>query len=365
MHVRAAGVPVELGRASRRLPDLAAECIVGLDDLPPEWATLLGDHIFDSCRWYRTVCDAGLPLRAEALFVAIKARGHVVALFPMRRDGDTVSSLTTPYTCLWRPLLQSGLTAQELVDVGRAFGRWCREWSTVRLDALDLQDHVWPLLLQGVAQSGIVPLPFDHFGNWSVRTAGIDWSSYIAGRPGQLRETFRRREKQLMKAGATFRVVTGISELPGAITAYETVYAASWKEPEPFLAFNPVLMKSCAEDGSLRLGLLELDGVVLAAQFWVVEDGKASVLKLAHREDRRAQSPGTVLTGMMIRRLLDEEHVVSLDFGRGDDDYKQAWTDMRRQRQGLILACPWRPTGLAAVVRARLRSLARLALRRR
>jgi CelD/BcsL family acetyltransferase involved in cellulose biosynthesis len=58
-----------------------------------------------------------------------------------------------------------------------------------------------------------------------------------------------------------------------------------------------------------------------------------------------------VLTGLMIRHLLDEEHVAELDFGRGDDAYKQDWTGMRRQRHGVLLANPRRPAGIAATAR--------------
>ena len=36
-------------------------------------------------------------------------------------------------------------------------------------------------------------------------------------------------------------------------------------------------------------------------------------------------SPGTVLTAMMLRRLIEEEGVSEIDFGRGDDDYKRGW----------------------------------------
>jgi CelD/BcsL family acetyltransferase involved in cellulose biosynthesis len=51
----------------------------------------------------------------------------------------------------------------------------------------------------------------------------------------------------------------------------------------------------------------------------------------------------------MIRHLLDDEHVDELDFGRGDDSYKQDWTGARRQRQGVLLANGWRLRGLAAI----------------
>jgi hypothetical protein len=53
----------------------------------------------------------------------------------------------------------------------------------------------------------------------------------------------------------------------------------------------------------------------------------------------------------MLRHLLDREGVAEIDFGRGDDAYKTGWAGYRRQRIGIALATPWRPGGLAAILR--------------
>jgi CelD/BcsL family acetyltransferase involved in cellulose biosynthesis len=100
-------------------------------------------------------------------------------------------------------------------------------------------------------------------------------------------------------------------------------------------------------------------------QFWAVRGGQAIVLKLAHDEAFKAQSPGTVLTALMLRHFLDAEHVARLDFGRGDDAYKQGWAVERRQRIGVLLVNPWRPAGIAALVRhagGRMRAAASVAI---
>ena len=60
----------------------------------------------------------------------------------------------------------------------------------------------------------------------------------------------------------------------------------------------------------------------MAAQYWTVQDGVGTVLKLAYDEAWKAISPGTVLSAHMIRLLL-AEGVGELDYGRGDDAYKR------------------------------------------
>ena len=75
------------------------------------------------------------------------------------------------------------------------------------------------------------------------------------------------------------------------------------------------------------------------------------MLKLAHDEEAKGISPGTVLTAMMVRRLLEKERLTELDFGRGDDPYKALWVSRRRQRIGVVIASPWRPTGITLIAR--------------
>ena len=105
-------------------------------------------------------------------------------------------------------------------------------------------------------------------------------------------------------------------------------------------------------DNTLHLKeiLLWAETQAVAAQYWTVAGGSATVLKLAHDDAWRPLSPGTVLTGHMIQGLL-AEGVANLDFGRGDDDYKALWASLRRPRIGMLLANPRNPEGLLALAR--------------
>jgi CelD/BcsL family acetyltransferase involved in cellulose biosynthesis len=356
-------------------PALRAEVELSLvvgaspDELPPGFDALFdaaGGHCFFlGAAWFRAVLAQAMPAGAHARFLAVSVDGRPAAVLPLLSAGPRhLSGLTTPYTCLFRPILAPGLDAAAARRAGAAIGRHLRRWPVVRLDALP-QD--WPGradFCRGLRRAGLLPLPFAHFGNWHEAVAGRSWDDYLAARPGALRETIRRK---LARAARDPAVVLQVLDRPGAaleagIAAFEQVYASSWKQPEPYPGINAALMRAAAEAGSLRLGVLRIAGAPAAAQFWLLEGipGRATVLKLAHDEARRAASPGTVLTALMIRRLLEQEQVTELDFGRGDDPYKQGWVAQRRQRVGLLLAAPWRPAGLLAVAR----HAARPALRR-
>ena len=322
-----------------------------LDALPAE-ALKLFEHaksLFSSRSWYRAATAEALPAGVRPALLIVRHAGDA-GLFPMQRDSTgKLASLTTPYTCLWEPLLSPGATPAAQAAIAHSLGCFSRSNAVIRLDALDAANPALPNLLLGFRAAGLHTLPFDHFGNWHIATQGLTWDAYLAGRPGSLREAIRRRTKKFSAADIT--VIECPNGLETGIAHYEQVYATSWKQPEPFPRFNAALMRECAAAGSLRLALLSSQGTPIAAQIWVVQSGWAGVLKLAHDETFRGRSPGTVLTALMIRRLLEHERVNEIDFGRGDDDYKKLWAPERRQRIGVLLANPWRLRGFLEVAR--------------
>ncbi len=325
-----------------------------LDALPPGCEALFPSDPFASMAWYRTVSDHALPAGIAACFAVLTQDGRPQAVVPLARqhDGGRLGSLTTPYSCVYWPSWGgAGLASSQAV--GRELGRVCRAWPTVRLDAIPGE---WPDLaafIDGLRAAGLRVQRFDHFVNRYEPVAGRSWADYLADRPGALRETVRRKLKRCALE-TRLETFAGQPQLERGIEAFESVYRASWKQPEPFPRFNAALMREAAGCGALRLGVLWAEDRPAAAQFWIVADGRATVVKLAHDERFTPLSPGTVLTAMMVRQLLDEERVDSLDFGRGDDPYKTLWTTQRRQRIGLLLMNPRRPAGLLAIARSAL-----------
>jgi CelD/BcsL family acetyltransferase involved in cellulose biosynthesis len=352
-----------------RIPSI--ETFVSVADLPSDaavlWETRTDLTLFSRREWWETVQAAAMPDGTTACFVLCRLAGRPAALFPMQRSSgmSRFVSLTTPYTCLYTPLLAGSLDEADRCAVFRCFGRLCRGCATTRLDSLPAE---WPwldALAAGARKSGLVPLRFDHFGNWHERLDGTGWAGYLAGRPGALRETIRRRLRRADRMpDARLSVYRDSEDLAAGIAAFEAVYARSWKDPEPFPAFNAALMRTMAGQGVLRLGVWSIGAEPVAAQIWLVERGCATVLKLAHDEAFKAHSPGTVLTASMLRLLLDGEGVQAIDFGRGDDAYKRGWVGERRQRVGFVLANPLRLSGLMELARHHLGRL-RSAVRRR
>ena len=317
--------------------------------------------VFAGQPWWDVVLAHAMPAGSRAAFLTVRSAGHIAALVPMQRRSGRIGSLTTPYTCEYTPLFAAGLDHANRIAAMTAFSRFCRSSGTVRLDALPAEWDGLSDLQSGARQAGLRILRFDHFGNWYEDVAGLDWSGYLLSRPGALRETIRRRLRRAEKLpDARFDLLTGPAQMDHAAEAFESVYRRSWKDAEPFPTFNAALMRAMAASGMLRFGVWSLSPGPVAVQLWVVSNRHAIVLKLAHDEAFKAHSPGTVLTALMLRHLLDQEHVHRIDFGRGDDPYKQGWATQRRQRIGLLLVNPWRPSGAVELLRhaaGRLRAL--------
>ncbi len=322
------------------------------EGLPPWtadlWAAGAAESLFFSAPWFGLVMAHGMRPGATPLFLALGGQDEAIALLALARDGNkTARGLETPYSCRYAPLIAPTAAPEHIATLVHAL----RDFAAVRLDALDPAAPSTSALRQAARQAGLLVVAFDHFGTWHEPVAGLSWARYLAARPGPLRSTVRRKLARMARAGGSLEIVTDPARLEPAIAAYEAVYQRSWKAAEPFPTFNAALMRLLAPLGKLRLGLYRIDGQPVAAQLWLVEHGTASVLKLAHDAAFRDASPGTVLTALMLRRLLDEEQVTDIDFGRGDDAYKRLWASQRRQMIGLLLINPRQPRGLALFAR--------------
>jgi len=313
-------------------------------------------QLFTSRPWFETFVEAGLAAGATPLFLVLADEGgRARALLPCQRPGDdpgvgnpTVASLTSFYSCDFRPLIADGLdpagTARAL---GRELARRLAGEPLVRIDSLDSGLPILEPFLAGMARPGRLVARYAHFGRWSEELGDMSYPDYLAQRDGALREVIRRKGNKLERAGGSFEIVDG-GDVERGIAAYEAVYARSWKEPEPFPLFQPTLMRKLARAGWLRLALCHLEGRPIAAQLWVVVAGRATVLKLAHEQGTDRQSPGTLLTAFAIRTLMERDRITALDFGRGDDDYKRAWTRHRTPHVGVLWTSIARRPALAA-----------------
>jgi hypothetical protein len=321
---------------------------LGSGPLPPWCDGYLPDvstgDLFASRFWYDTILAHALASGTEAMLAVCGQEESLVV--PLQRQAGRWRGLATPYSLEWRPWPAPGADAAQLYAAGRSLAGLLRGRAPTRLDALNPAAPGLNDMLEGLRAAGLTVGRYRHFGNWRQAITGTDWPAYLAARPPALRTTILRKLRRAERMLRFELVQAPGAALERAIAAYLAVRAGSWKPAEPFPHFDAALLRAAAMTGALRMGVLRrADGTPVAAQYWLLGGGVAALLKLAHDQAARADSPGTVLTALMIRHLIEVEHAAALDFGRGDDPYKQLWADERRQRIGVTLSDRWHPAG--------------------
>lgn len=345
-------LPAEATRA-----DIDARILDSLDDLARDAEGALGraaqPGFYDRLDWLALTHAHIYP--GNTLAVAAARQGGSAAWLPLRDCGSGHGrGLASWYTLAFAPLFTPGADARArlLEEMARLLRG--------RFDTLSL----WPLEADTAAElqhtfraQGWLPALRFEAANWIANTQGLDFEAYWANRPSKLRNTVRRRTKN---SPFTTEVLDRFDD--AAWDAYEAVYAQSWKPEEGAPAFLRAAARRESEAGTLRLGVARRGGVPVAAQFWTVENGHATIHKLAYLESEREHSPGTLLSVAMFRHVLDRDRPAVIDYGNGDEPYKAEWMDERRERYRLRLfnlrSIGGLSRGAAKAARAALRRIA-------
>jgi CelD/BcsL family acetyltransferase involved in cellulose biosynthesis len=330
-------------RAVERRADWTVEVFTHPDALPADVRQFMeraeARNIAFGYAWYRNLVATVFPEHSGVRLYALRRDGKTVAVVPLRaeraRFGWHVHSLSNFYTTLYEPILAPTLKAVSLLPVLAAIRRDFPRMASLTLAPMAPGSHAHLVLLEALSSDRWFPFEFFAFGNW-YEPVKTDWTAYLAARGGTLRSTIKRMSKKFAADGGVLEVVTRPENLAEAIAAYETVYAASWKNPEPFPKFMPGLLQTCAEKGALRLGLALLNGKAVAAQAWIVSHGRAEIYKVAYDQAYKAYAPGTLVTAMLMQHVIEVDRVSEVDYLMGDDPYKKTWMSKRRERWGIV-----------------------------
>jgi hypothetical protein len=314
--------------------------------------------------WFRNFIQSGVVPKDKVRIFAVDAAGNPPrprAVLLMYRDDSgegffrarTLASLSNYYSSLFGPVIDPDAPdLQESLDaLAEAIAH-----DTFRWDAVDLRplavDGTFPGLVTALGKAGLVAQTYFCFGNWYLEVNNQTFSEYLKTRSSRLSKT-AKRQRRILETGTRFRfeLFTDTSKLERGVADYNTVYGSSWKVPEPYPSFMSGLMRTCAEQGWLRLGIAYMDGVPAAAQIWMVIDGTASIYKMAYDERFAKESVGTVLSGLLMEHVIDVDKVKVVDYLSGDDAYKRDWMSLRRERWGIMAFNLRTPRGALAAAR--------------
>src|ERR1051325_1312244 len=204
--------------------------------------------------WFSLLFESSLAqILTPRIYVMLDENGRAVAaLFcGVRRDGvlRQLVSLTNFYTLEYAPALIPGvgstleLTQQLVEHVASERPRWhIIDFKLLKADMPEAQ-----LASTYLSSLGFSTYPFFQFENWYGETLGKSFQSYFSERGSQLRNTIVRKQKKLEKEHSV-TINLGRSESPemaALLNDFIGVYNRSWKRPEPFPAFIPMLVAAC------------------------------------------------------------------------------------------------------------------------
>jgi len=300
---------------------------------------------FDRLEWWQGLArHCGLvPL------LAVARDGDGCAVLPLQGKDGQLGALANWYSFRFRPVVspqgdEAALLTALAADLARRAHR-------ITLSGLPDEDGSATLLEQAFRKAGWIVIREVCDSNHVLPLAGRSYDEFLAGRPGKLRTTLKRKTGKVET-----QILTSFDS--DAWASYESIYAESWKPSEGSPEFLRAFAEAEGAAGRLRLGIASADGQAVAAQMWTVEGGTAFIHKLAHREAAKPLSPGSVLSAALFRHVIDIDRVALVDFGTGDDPYKRDWMEEMRPRYRLDMLRPLAPQNWLIFAKSGLRRLA-------
>lgn len=353
----------------RQAPEMpVVKSFASFNDLPPTYELLFDEaqaaRFFHGLPWYRNLSATALANDEQIRILALESQdaAHTpLAILPLRHSREhrsawqprELSSLSNYYTTVYAPLLDPSFNIDDaLAPLARAIRTQTPAWDVVNLKPLERDSPIFAALVQAFRSAGMVVQTYFCHGNWYYPVNGRSYTEYLESLKSSVRNIARSKNKKLERSGrAQFELTTGFDGLDKAIQAYEKIYAASWKVPEPFPLFVPGLIRICAQMGWLRLGVAYIDGEPAAAQLWIINNGVASIYKIAYDQKFKDLSVGSFLTMRMMEHAIDVDRVREIDYLSGDDRYKSDWMSHRREHWGILAMNPRTIRGALAIVR--------------
>ena len=297
--------------------------------------------MFFSRPWFENLTTTTLPSEDELCLATVLRDRTVLALLPLTINGESAQSFTHIYSSLFSLLWVEQSNRDALVCLAKGLANL--PVRSLKLEPVAIEDHDVRALTEALEQVGFECHHYTRFYNWFHRPDRPDFERYLSERPSKLRNTLARKQRKLARE-YDYRIRLFVdNDIDKALADYDRVYRASWKASEVFPKMVEGLVRRFAEQGWLRLAILYVDQVPIAAQIWFVAYAKASIFKLAYDARWKRFSPGSILTCHLMRHVTDIDQVTEIDFLYGNDAYKSDWMSQRRERSGLVCGLRKRP----------------------
>ncbi|MBF0620464.1 MAG: GNAT family N-acetyltransferase [Magnetococcales bacterium] len=304
------------------------------------------ESVFFSRPWFENLVANSLEDNQLMRLACVIEGESVLAILPlMQQSSKNWYALRSHYTTLFTLLITDNAQKKTLDCLAQGLRQLPIQG--LQLYPFDEHDKTILLLQRAMESAGFECYRRFHSYSWFKRLEGVSFKTYMAARPGQVRNTITRKFRKLEREhSAHIRLYTN-EDLQHAVADYLLIHQASWKAFEPNLEeFVEGLVNHLSKQGWLRLAILYIDEQPAAAQIWFVVHKKASIFRLAYDETWKCYSPGSILTRYLMEHVIDVDKVEEIDYLYGNDAYKKEWMSDRRERWTLGCVFRHEPKGI-------------------
>ncbi|MGR8932726.1 MAG: hypothetical protein ACU836_19075, partial [Gammaproteobacteria bacterium] len=218
------------------------------------------ESLFLSSQWFNNFLETVVKDDESVIWFGLKdSRGQPLFLMPLWRkpysawQAHKLESLSNYYTTLYEPLHCISDQHQQTEAFDLVVKSICKlDWDVLDIFPLNPASTNFTLLINAFKRYKRHVTPYFMYANWFLLIENLSFKDYYHARPGQLKNTIKRRTNKLRQKSVEYRIYTDPEDLASAIEHYQSTYNLSWKRNEPYLSFIPGLAQTAANCGWLR-----------------------------------------------------------------------------------------------------------------
>lgn len=302
-----------------------------------------GESLFGKLAWFDLLQKHIIKQNEEVVYYCVVNQQQTIeALFPLIKSsssspsGYTLKSLANFYSMEYEPFFvkHARKSKKAIATFVRYLATEEKGWKSLDFFPLDEGKITNIFLKEELAQYFNLTSSICH-KNWIYVNDGEDYENYLSHSPTRIKDIRRKERRTFRDHKVDFKIWTHETNSDQYISDYNEVYNHSWKDKEQFSNFIPDLIRLCARENILRLGILYVDDIPTAAQFNIFHNETTLIYKLSYHEDYTNLSVGAILSHKMMNHAFDQDKSKVIDYGGGDDEYKKEWMNNCRNKMTL------------------------------
>ncbi len=305
----------------------------GLESLRDAWNEIVSGmtrrHFFHLWEWHYSYLKCLDPDPRSFLYFLFTKGKTPIAVFPLRATKIFLGGM--PFKALTSPshnhmLLGDVICNRDALHLPlfQLLSKYLRNqkkpWDLIQLFRL-LEDACAVQVIQKHPPAMFVQT---HDGCCDVIDTTGEYASFVSGLSKNFKRSLKRAKQHLDKLpGVQFNFTCNGPALEEKLDTFMDVEASGWKgalgsgtaiKLHPNLrCFYRMLARTLSDSRSISINTLTADGKCIAAQFCILMDNTAYIVKIGFDEDYKRYAPGNLLVNRFIKKSIEDCTIESIN----------------------------------------------------